>query len=75
MSRPPCRATATTPPSAELLPQNLSAALDALQADREFCDLLSPRFVSTFLAFKRDELERFAHQVTDWEFREYAYHL
>ena len=30
---------------------------------------------STFLTYKRDELERFHHWVTDWEFREYAYHL
>ncbi len=26
-------------------------------------------------AYKRNELERFSHYVTDWEFREYAYHL
>ena len=25
--------------------------------------------------YKRNELERFHHWVTDWEFREYAYHL
>jgi glutamine synthetase len=29
-------------------------------------------FVSSFLAYKRNEIERY---VTDWEFREYAYHL
>ena len=26
-------------------------------------------------AGKRNELERFSQFVTDWEFREYAYHL
>ena len=26
-------------------------------------------------AYKRNELERFSRWVTDWEFREYAYHL
>jgi glutamine synthetase len=31
--------------------------------------------VASFVALKRDELERFGRYVTDWEFREYAYHL
>ncbi len=60
---------------AAMLPQNLTVALDALEADTEFADLLGPRFVRTFLAYKRNELERFSRYVTDWEFREYAYHL
>ena len=29
----------------------------------------------SFLAYKRNEVERFERFVTDWEFREYAYHL
>ncbi len=60
---------------AEMLPTHLAQSLDALEADTEFADLLGPRFVQTFLAFKRDELERFSRFVTDWEFTEYAYHL
>jgi glutamine synthetase len=31
--------------------------------------------VGWFLAYKRNEIERFERYVTDWEFREYAYHL
>lgn len=57
------------------LPADLSTALDALEADTDFADLLGASFVSTFLSYKRDELERFARHVTDWEFREYSYHL
>ena len=38
-------------------------------------DILGPVFVKTFLDYKRDELERCSRWVTDWEFREYAYHL
>ena len=38
-------------------------------------ELLGPRFIATFLAYKRNELERFGQWVTDWEFREYSYHL
>jgi glutamine synthetase len=60
---------------ADLLPQNLGTALDALEADTDFAELLGPEFVATFLAYKRNELERFSRWVTDWEFREYAYHL
>jgi glutamine synthetase len=63
------------PARADKLPQHLGAALDALAADAEFAELLGPRFVTAFLAYKRNELERFSHWVTDWEFREYAYHL
>ena len=46
-------------------------APDALEADAELTEVLGGHFVS-FLAYKRNEIERF---VTDWEFREYAYHL
>ncbi|MGA8852181.1 MAG: glutamine synthetase family protein [Aeromicrobium sp.] len=60
---------------AEMLPTSLTQSLDALEADTEFADLLGPRFVQTFLTFKRDEIDRFSKFVTDWEFSEYAYHL
>ena len=58
-----------------MLPQGLADALDALEADAELAEVLGANFVATFLAYKRNELERFAQFVTDWEFREYAYHL
>jgi glutamine synthetase len=61
--------------SAEMLPARLSDALDALEADEALCDVLGRYFVDSFLAYKRNEIERFEHFVTDWEFREYAYHL
>lgn len=63
------------PERSALLPQQLGASLDALAADTDFVDLLGQRFVDVFLAYKRDELVRFGRWVTDWEFREYAYHL
>ena len=31
--------------------------------------------VTAFVVYKRNELDRFAHFVTDWEVREYANHL
>jgi glutamine synthetase len=35
----------------------------------------SPARTSSFVAYKRNEIERFERYVTDWEYREYAYHL
>jgi glutamine synthetase len=63
------------PERAEVLPQRLGDALDALEADTELTEVLGGYFVTSFLAYKRNEIERFERFVTDWEFREYAYHL
>ncbi|ABK52868.1 L-glutamine synthetase [Acidothermus cellulolyticus 11B] len=58
-----------------LLPRNLEAALDALEADTELTEILGKPLISAFVTYKRNELERFAHYVTDWEVGEYLYHL
>jgi glutamine synthetase len=63
------------PARSELLPMRLGEALDALEADQELAGVLGEYFVTSFLAYKRNEIERFERFVTDWEFREYAYHL
>lgn len=63
------------PESAPMLPSSLNEALDALEEDTELGDALGTYFVTSFLQYKRDELERFGRYVTDWEFREYSYHL
>ena len=60
---------------AAMLPMNLPAALDALEADTELTDILGKDFTASFLSYKRNEIERFQRHVTDWEFTEYAYHL
>jgi glutamine synthetase len=57
------------------LPGDLGTAVDALEADTDLAELLGPEFVAAFVAYKRNELERFSRFVTDWEFREYSYHL
>ena len=58
-----------------MLPQRLGDALDTLEADTDLAEVLGEYFVTSFLAYKRNEIERFERFVTDWEFREYAYHL
>ena len=63
------------PSSAPMLPQSLPEALDALEADMEFVKAIGTDFVGAFVSYKRNEVQRFSRHVTDWEFREYAYHL
>jgi len=58
-----------------LLPQDLATSLAALEADTDLAKLLGERFVTAYRAYKANELMRFSRYVTDWEFREYAYHL
>jgi glutamine synthetase len=60
---------------AEQLPGSLGTALDALASDTALIDVLGEQFVGAYLDFKRNEVARFASWVSDWEFREYAYHL
>jgi glutamine synthetase len=63
------------PSRSPLLPMRLGAALDALESDHELAGVLGEYFVTSFVTYKRNEIERFERFVTDWEFREYAYHL
>jgi glutamine synthetase len=60
---------------AAVLPATLSGSLDALVADTALTEVLGKDFVTAFVSYKRDEIERFRRHVTDWEFGEYAYHL
>ncbi|HVR77212.1 MAG TPA: glutamine synthetase [Acidimicrobiia bacterium] len=52
-------------------PASLEAALDALEADKEFVEAFSPSYVEGFLAIKRAEWERYLTHTTDWEIGEY----
>ncbi|MEQ6902696.1 glutamine synthetase family protein [Nocardioides sp. YIM 152588] len=63
------------PEKSEKLPQDLTEALDALEQDKELGDLLGEPFTKAFLAYKRDEVERFRTWITDWEFHEYTSHI
>jgi glutamine synthetase len=63
------------PEGAQMLPQRLPDALDALEADTALREVLGEEFCTSFVTYKRNEVERFERHVTDWEFTEYAYHL
>lgn len=53
-----------------LLPQNLGAALDSLEADTVVCDALGP-VAQEFLKLKRMEWLEYQRHVSDWEVRQY----
>jgi glutamine synthetase len=64
-----------TLPAVGALPRSLQASLAALRADHYLVEGLGPELVEAFYAMKESELRRFAAAVTDWEVREYAWHL
>lgn len=53
------------------VPDNLSLALDALEADTAFVQAIGPALVAQFVAVKRGEWSKFTAAVTDWELRTY----
>jgi glutamine synthetase len=52
-------------------PPNLGAALDALEADKEFGDAFGRECVDNMLAIKREEWGKFCAATTDWELNYY----
>lgn len=53
-----------------LLPQNLGAALDALEADELITGALGP-VAKEFLKLKRMEWIEYQRHVSDWEVKQY----
>jgi len=62
-------------PRAGALPRSLDASLASLRADGYLSEALGQALVEAFCAIKESELQRFHATVTDWEVREYAWHL
>ena len=56
----------------DILPQNLNEALDALEADKVFAELLGEEIVSEFIKVKRNEWVDYSRHVSDWELKQYA---
>jgi len=61
--------------SAAALPARLEDSIEALRADETLvCNMGAP-LVDAFCALKGMEVQQFRRAVTDWELREYAWHL
>jgi glutamine synthetase len=54
------------------LPSNLSAAIDALEADATLTNAVGAAFCREFVSLKRQEWDAFNLQVSDWEMQRYA---
>ncbi len=61
----------TSQSTARHVPDNLSLALDALEADAELVQAIGPELVAQFVAVKRAEWSKFTAAVTDWELSTY----
>jgi glutamine synthetase len=57
------------------LPRSLEASLAALRADAVLSEAIGAPLLNAFCAMKEVEIERFRTYVTEWELREYAWHL
>jgi glutamine synthetase len=57
--------------SIELLPQNLKAAIDALEKDKVVCDALGKDLAKEFIDLKRMEWIEYCRHVSDWELDRY----
>ncbi len=55
----------------ERLPENLDAALDALEADEFLAEALGPRLIASFLKLKRQEWQEYHRTVSEWELNRY----
>ncbi len=59
----------------EKLPLNLMEAADALEQDELLMGVLGENVARKFIEAKRKEWENYRIQVTDWEIKEYLYHI
>jgi glutamine synthetase len=57
--------------SVERIPATLGDALDALESDPVVRSALPGEMYTVFMAYKRDEWERFIGTVTEWDVKEY----
>lgn len=59
----------------EIVPRSLFRALAELQKDEWLCDYIGQDLINNFVALKELEVESFTNSVTDWEWKNYSYHV
>jgi glutamine synthetase len=68
---PPVEVDPATAEGAERLPGSLADALDRLERDPVLLDALGPRLAACHLAVKRDDVDAFAAEDAEFEFRQH----
>jgi glutamine synthetase len=59
----------------EIVPRSLYRALAELGQDEWLCECAGKELIDTFVALKGMEVESFTNAVTDWEWKQYSYHI
>ena len=59
----------------EIVPRSLFRALSELENDEWLCRCAGMDLVNNFVALKTLEVEGFNNAVTDWEWKNYSYHI
>jgi glutamine synthetase len=59
----------------EIVPRSLYRTLAELEKDEWLCQCAGQELVDTFVALKSVEVESFTNTVTDWEWKQYSYHI
>lgn len=59
----------------ETLPDNLLAAVDAMEGDAFVCGVLGEHISRNYCLAKRNEWAQYSQNVTDWEIEQYLYRI
>jgi len=59
----------------EIVPRSLFRALEELSQDKWLCECAGEELINNFITLKHMEVESFTNSVTDWEWKNYSYHI
>jgi glutamine synthetase len=59
----------------EIVPRSLFRSLRELEKDEWLCEYAGEDLINNFIALKELEVESFTSFVTDWEWKNYSYHI
>ncbi len=64
-----------TEKQSEIVPKSLYRALIELEQDEWLCQCAGQALIDNFIALKNMEVNNFSNSVTDWEWKQYSYHI
>ena len=59
----------------QIVPRSLFRALIELEKDEWLCECAGQELIDNFISLKQLEVESFTNTVTDWEIKNYSYHI